>query len=60
MKTPRKDFVKVRDTNIEAEVQGMICLAGHRSVGGLRASLYNALSLENVNTLVTFMKKFNP
>jgi phosphoserine aminotransferase len=36
----------------------MIGLKGHRSVGGLRASLYNALPLESAQALVAFMKEF--
>ncbi len=42
----------------EAEAAGLIGLKGHRSVGGLRASLYAALSLESVHTLVQFMHDF--
>ncbi|KAL5019835.1 hypothetical protein ScPMuIL_002727 [Solemya velum] len=38
--------------------RGMISLKGHRSVGGLRISLYNAVSFEDVDKLVTFMKEF--
>jgi phosphoserine aminotransferase len=37
---------------------GMIGLKGHRSVGGFRASLYNAMSLEGVKALVSTMQKF--
>ena len=33
-------------------------LKGHRSVGGMRASLYNAFPLEGVKALVAFMKEF--
>ena len=33
-------------------------LAGHRSVGGFRASLYNALGLDSVNALVSLMQEF--
>lgn len=33
-------------------------LAGHRTVGGIRASLYNAMPMEGVDTLVSFMKSF--
>jgi phosphoserine aminotransferase len=36
----------------------MIGLKGHRSVGGMRASLYNALPIEAVEELVKFMKEF--
>lgn len=45
-------FVKA---SIEA---GMTNLKGHRSVGGIRASIYNAMPLEGVQALVDFMKKF--
>jgi len=36
----------------------MIELKGHRSVGGIRSSIYNGMPLEGVNKLVKFMKKF--
>lgn len=42
----------------EAKKEGLIGLKGHRSVGGIRASLYNAVSLEAVDALVSFMKEF--
>ena len=42
----------------EAEQAGFINLKGHRLVGGMRASIYNAMSLEGVKALVEFMKKF--
>jgi phosphoserine aminotransferase len=42
----------------EAAGQGLVQLKGHRSVGGMRASLYNAVPLEGVRRLVGFMKKF--
>ena len=42
----------------EAKKQNMIGLKGHRSVGGLRASLYNALPLESAQALVGFMQDF--
>jgi phosphoserine aminotransferase len=41
-----------------AKAEGMIGLKGHRSVGGIRASLYNAVELEWVTTLANFMKDF--
>ncbi|HAH24836.1 MAG TPA: 3-phosphoserine/phosphohydroxythreonine transaminase [Prolixibacteraceae bacterium] len=41
-----------------AESRGMIGLKGHRSVGGFRASTYNALPLESVQALVDVMKEF--
>ncbi|MBL6708982.1 MAG: 3-phosphoserine/phosphohydroxythreonine transaminase, partial [Pseudomonadales bacterium] len=40
------------------EARGMFNLKGHRSVGGMRASIYNAVSMESVQTLVTFMSEF--
>lgn len=42
----------------EAEAAGFINLKGHRSVGGMRASIYNAMPVEGVEKLVAFMKKF--
>ncbi|NMB41043.1 MAG: 3-phosphoserine/phosphohydroxythreonine transaminase [Firmicutes bacterium] len=42
----------------EAAQKGLIGLKGHRSVGGIRASLYNALPLEGAETLAEFMKDF--
>ena len=47
-----KQFVK------EAEAEGLVSLKGHRSVGGMRASIYNAMPKEGVEKLVAFMKKF--
>ncbi len=42
----------------EAEKNGLMNLKGHRSVGGMRASIYNAMPYEGVEKLVEFMKKF--
>jgi phosphoserine aminotransferase len=42
----------------ESEAAGMVGLKGHRSVGGLRASLYNALPLESAQALAQFMGEF--
>ncbi|MEB3285444.1 MAG: 3-phosphoserine/phosphohydroxythreonine transaminase [Candidatus Sericytochromatia bacterium] len=42
----------------EAEAAGLIGLAGHRSVGGCRASIYNAMPEEGVEALVNFMESF--
>lgn len=42
----------------EATAQGLVGLKGHRSVGGIRASIYNAFPEEGVDTLVAFMKDF--
>jgi phosphoserine aminotransferase len=47
-----KKFVK------EAEASGLIGLKGHRSVGGIRASLYNAMPLAGVERLIDFMGEF--
>ena len=41
----------------EAEAAGFVNLKGHRTVGGMRASIYNAMPLEGVEALVAFMKK---
>lgn len=42
----------------EAEQEGLLNLKGHRSVGGMRASIYNAMPVEGVNQLIDFMKVF--
>ena len=42
----------------QAEARGMFNLKGHRSVGGMRASIYNAVPMESVQALVTFMGEF--
>lgn len=42
----------------EAKEAGLLSLKGHRSVGGMRASIYNAMPIEGVEALVAFMKKF--
>ena len=42
----------------EAEKAGLMNLKGHRSVGGMRASIYNAMPREGVEALVSFMEKF--
>lgn len=46
------DFLK------ESEAAGLLALKGHKAVGGMRASLYNAVPLEAVQALVAFMKDF--
>ena len=46
------DFVK------QADARGLLQLKGHRSVGGMRASIYNAMPLEGVQALINFMKEF--
>ncbi len=47
-----KKFIK------EAEAAGLVNLNGHRSVGGMRASIYNAMPIEGVEKLVAFMNDF--
>jgi len=47
-----KEFVK------EAEMNGLVTIAGHRSVGGMRASIYNAMPVEGVKKLVEVMAAF--
>ncbi len=47
-----KEFIQ------EAELMNLKTLKGHRSVGGMRASIYNAMPLEGVQALVDFMDKF--
>ena len=42
----------------EATAAGFVNLKGHRTVGGMRASIYNAMPIEGVEKLVTFMKEF--
>lgn len=42
----------------EAKAHGIVNIKGHRSVGGMRASIYNAMPIEGVKTLVDFMKEF--
>ena len=42
----------------EATAAGLVSLKGHRLVGGMRASIYNAMPIEGVEKLVAFMKKF--
>ena len=42
----------------EAKEAGLENLKGHRTVGGMRASIYNAMPVEGVEALVAFMKKF--
>ena len=41
-----------------AEAHGLLQLKGHRAVGGMRASIYNAMPIEGVQALVSFMQDF--
>jgi len=54
MDTPEQEaaFLKL------AQERGMVGIKGHRSVGGFRASIYNALSISSINALVDVMKEF--
>lgn len=52
--TPELDAAFVAD----AKRHGMVGLKGHRTAGGIRVSTYNAVTVENVRTLVTFMEHF--
>ena len=55
---------KLRDEGLEgsflkgAQARGMVQLKGHRSVGGMRASIYNAMPVEGVRALVAYMREF--
>jgi phosphoserine aminotransferase len=55
---------KLKDESLDAaflkgaEERGMLQLKGHRSVGGMRASIYNAMPVEGVRALVAYMKEF--
>jgi phosphoserine aminotransferase len=55
---------KLKDESLDgaflkgAEARGMVQLKGHRSVGGMRASIYNAMPIEGVQALVAWMKEF--
>ena len=42
----------------EAKENGLVNVKGHRSVGGMRASIYNAMPEEGVDALIAFMDKF--
>ena len=42
----------------EAKAAGLVNLKGHRTVGGMRASIYNAMPVEGVQKLVDFMADF--
>jgi len=54
LKTPELEGKCIK----EAVERGLIGLKGHRSVGGMRASIYNAMPVEGVKTLVEFLKEF--
>jgi phosphoserine aminotransferase len=52
------DEAKEKQFIAEAAKEGMVNLAGHRLVGGMRASIYNAMPKEGVIALINFMKAF--
>lgn len=54
--TPNADLDKLFIS--EAAKNGMVAIGGHRSVGGMRASIYNAMPVEGIETLIAFMKSF--
>lgn len=56
----RVKFDEVLEKRFEAEARkaGLVDIGGHKSVGGLRASLYNAMPVEGVEALIKFMKEF--
>lgn len=60
--TKETDAEKASVTNkkfvAEAAAAGLVNLAGHRLVGGMRASIYNAMSIDGVKALIAFMDKF--
>ena len=47
-----------RSSLLRLQQAGFVNLKGHRTVGGMRASIYNAMPIEGVEKLVEFMKKF--
>ncbi len=53
-----KDAALDNDFLKQADAGGLLQLKGHRSVGGMRASIYNAMPLEGVQALVNFMNEF--
>jgi phosphoserine aminotransferase len=53
-----KDAALDKEFLEQAKANGLIQLKGHRSVGGMRASIYNAMPIEGVAKLVAFMKEF--
>ena len=51
-------FIDVCHSLVDAKAAGFENLKGHRTVGGMRASIYNAMPKEGVEALVAFMKEF--
>ena len=59
-KVDNKDKLQKLQTKFlsEAKEEGLIGLKGHASLGGFRASLYNAMPMEGVKKLISFLDKF--
>ena len=57
-KRKKQEGFKTQKEAKEAEAKGLMNLKGHRSTGGMRASIYNAMPAEGVRALVSFMKEF--
>ena len=53
------DEIKEKHFANEAAAAGLVGIPGHRSVGGMRVSLYNAVTLEAVEALTSFMREFH-
>ena len=58
MKNLRKIRAALRSILKGAEARGVVQLKGHRAVGGMRASIYNAMPIEGVKRLVEYMREF--
>ena len=54
LKNPELDTLFLQ----QADATGLVALKGHRAVGGMRASIYNAMPMDGVQALVAFMTKF--
>ncbi|MCA9274014.1 MAG: 3-phosphoserine/phosphohydroxythreonine transaminase, partial [Phycisphaerales bacterium] len=55
-KTPSDELDK--KFSAEAEAEGMFNMGGHRSIGGMRASMYNAFPIAGAQALAQFLKDF--
>ena len=54
----RPTRTRTRCSSKQAAARGLVNLKGHRLVGGIRASIYNAMPIEGVRALIAFMKDF--
>jgi len=50
--------IRYEAARVLARQAGLVALDGHRSVGGMRASIYNAMPMAGVDALVEYMKEF--